>query len=303
LVLTRRELVSGQHDLALPYDLDRYTQVMKDVTRGPVDTPVSVMLKGVVRGLAGACAETVDDENLPWRSSRWSFARSLGSTVDPNIPVDVIPVRAHRLFQWMDDVIHMPVVDKITLGLSELIALDPFDNTLDVLHVYTWLELRRAERLPAQVLPVSAYFVRNSDRFRETYRQVKESGDYNGWFQFVADCLAQQSDKQVSLAQDLSRLPEELERRISPDERRDGYHRLMRMLSRFQFVNAPLVAECCGLTVKRSRELLHRAEADGIVIQIGQGRRNKNYEVVEVRNLIQRYGGVVRKADTDALRG
>lgn len=301
LVLTRRELMSGQHELDLPYDLERYKQIMEDVAGEPMGTPVSVVVKKVARGLAGMGAETLADENLPWRASDWSFAKLLGPDPDPDVRSIVDPDRAQLLFSWMDD-IRMPIVDTVAVGMRKLIELDPFTNTLDVLHVYGGQALITAERLQVQVLPFSEFFVRNRSRFRDAYQHLTRTGDYNEWFRFVADCIIEQSAKQVDLAHELSRLPDELERKMGPIERRDGYFRLIRVLSRFQFVNAQLVATCCGLTTKRARELLHKAEEAGIVTQAGEGRRNRNYEVVEVRQLIRRYAGFVRDIDANALR-
>ena len=302
MALTGRELVGGQqHSLGLPEELQRYTRTMDEAACEPAGTPVSLVLKGVARRLAGMGAETVDDENIPWRSSNWSFATLLDSAPAPNTQPHEIPARARQLFGWMDAP-QMPVLDTVAAGVLELIALDPFSNTLGVLAVYGDVMLRTAERLPAQILPFSQFFVSHLERFRRAYQDVAISGDYNEWFRFIADCVIEQSGMQVTLAEQLSRLPDFLERKVGGAVRRDGYSRLLRMFSRFQFVDAPLVAKCCKLTVKRARELLHKAEENGIVIQVGGGRKNKTYEVIEVRHLIKRYAAFVRDIDIAALR-
>lgn len=296
LVLTRRAMASGQHDIDLPYDLERYTQVMNEAAGEPIAMPVSVVLKNVARGLAGLDGEADKDERLPWRTSAWSFAPA--QAVEP----DVLPGRTHQMSRWMDTV-RMPPVDEIAAGTCVLIELDPFANTLEMLHVYASLVLRKAGRLAVQVLPFSEFFVRNQERFRDAFQHVMKTGDYNNWFRFIADCVIEQAAKYVDLALDLSELPEEFERKIERHGRRDGYSRLLRMLPKFQFINAELVAECCDMTPKRARELLHRAEDDEFVTKVGESRKYKTYEVVDVRDLILRYAGVVRDSDRAAVRG
>jgi hypothetical protein len=302
LLVLPSEMVTGRHDVALPYDLPRYTRVMDRVIAAVPNIPVSEALKLAARGLAGTGEETIDDEHLPWRTSDWSFAALLGSDSAPAIEIDALPARARRLFGWMDH--DRPiVVDNIATGLCELIYLEPFDNTFDLLHIYVTIELIKAGRLQRQVLPLAEYFVRNRRALRAAYRDAVLGGDHTEWFRFVAACIATQSRKQTGTALEIAELPDVLEGMIGHIERRDGYVRLIRMLAKFQFVNARLVAECCEVTPKRARELLRKALENGFVVQVGDSRRERYYESVGLSGLTQRYAGVVTDAERRALRG
>lgn len=300
-VLTRRHMASGQYDVNVPYDFDLYTQVMTELADAPASEPVSVLLQVAARGLSGMDDESGEVDQLPWRASEWSFARLLGAKVVPDVEPEVLPARMHQLSQWIDAG-RLPIAVRVAVGLYELIELDPFTNTLELLHVYATLELRRTGRLDLQVLPFSVFFLRNQDRFRDAFQHVGRTGDYNPWLLFVADCIIERATKHVDLALDLSQLPDVLEQRIDHLPRRDAYSRLLRLFPRFQFLTTDLVADGCHVTAKHARDLLHRAERDGFVTLIGDSRRNKTYEVVEVRNLILRDAGVVRDIDSAAVR-
>jgi hypothetical protein len=85
--------------------------------------------------------------------------------------------------------------------------------------------------------------------------------------------------------------------RVEPAKRRDGFARLLAILPSFQIVNVPLVSERCEITRKRARELLARAELLEIVEQVENRKRDKIYEVKDVRRALDLYAGMVPERD------
>jgi Fic family protein len=305
VTVTNREIASidlPDAGVAPHYNVTRYVQVIGDATREVRDdAPVGEVLKRVATGLAGGTAE-----ELPWRTTSRRFGDSHGDAHGEAYLVATPPgaglrAETEQLFEWIDGRTEIPLVDKAALGAYRLFTLDPFTNTADLLHVYITLELIKSRVLQDQIVPTSVHIDRHRARFHQLHQHVVGTGDLNGWVRFFADGFVEQCGNQLRVVRELAQLPERYINRymetVEPAKRRDGFARLVSILPSFQIVTSQLIADRCGLSPKRARELLLRAEDLEFVELVETRRRTKIYEVRDVRRAIDLYAGIAREKD------
>jgi hypothetical protein len=275
----------------------RYIESVDRATRGVERTSVGQALLRTATRFAQLSDGPVSDDELPWRTADHWFGdtpeRAYHHAVPPG---DGLHVCAEELLAWMDDPMEMPLIGKVSLGSYLLYTLAPFTHTSDLLHVYVALELIKAGALRDQIVATSVHIDRHRARFQRIHQRTVETGDFNEWVRFFSAGVIEQCGNQLNLIDQLGQLRDKNLAQVS-DWRRDGFARFVSNLASFQVINATLAAERCKITVKYARELLHRAEGLGMVEEISRRKRNKVYEVKEVRRLVDRFAGMVPAAD------
>lgn len=157
-------------------------------------------------------------------------------------------------------------------------------------------ELIKAGALRDQIVTISVHIDRHWTYFQRIHQNVVETGDFNEWVRFFAAGVIEQCHNQLNLVKQLEQLRDKNMAKTS-DRRRDGVTRFVSNLAGCQLITAALAAERCGISVKYARELLCYAEGLDMVEEVGNRKRNKVYEVKEVRRLLERSMGMVPAAD------
>ena len=249
----------------------QYVQSVDEAVRSVEKTSVGRALSLAATGFAQLSDSTSDDEP-PGRKN------------------------AERLLEWMDSTLGLPLIGKVALGAYLLYSHAPFTHTSDLLHVYVALELIKTGALRDQIVATSVHIDRHRAHFQRIHQRAVETGDLNEWVRFFAAGVIEQCRNQLNLVEQLGQLRDRNLERVS-DRRRDGFTRFVSNLASFQVITAPLAAERCKITVKYARELLYCAEGLDMVEELGRRKRNKVYEVKEVRRLVEQSAGMVPAAD------
>lgn len=298
----------------VPYDVAQYVRVMTEAISEVREIPVSEVLKRVARDLAGPGAGRVSgargavvDEDLPWRKTpRWFGAAAEDAYLHAPPPGPDLEARTEELFAWLDRRSQTAALTTLAAGMHQLFSIDPYTNTADLLHILATLVLVKAEKVPDQVVPMAVHLDRNRGRFRELHARTAQTADYNDMVRFFATGLTEQCENQLRVVDELRRLPERYHDAYSekrePRLRRDGLSRVIDLLPSCQIVTSELLAEKCGFSPKRARELLMKVEELGFVELVETRRRTKIYEVKAIQRAIDLYGGMVPETDRDALR-
>lgn len=275
----------------------RYVESVDEAIRGIGKTTVGRALRRAAIGFAQLSDDATGADGLPWRTAEHWFGdspeRGYHQAVAPGADLRDC---AERLVEWMDSTTDMPLIGKVALGAYLLYTLAPFAHTSDLLHVYVALELIKAGALRDQIVATSVHIDRHRANFQRIHRGVIETGDYNEWVRFFAAGVIEQCQNQLNLVEQLGQLRDRNIRLVS-DRRRDGFTRFVSNLASFQVITAALAADRCKITEKYARELLTRAEGLGMVEELSRRKRNKVYEVKEVRRLVERFAGMVPAAD------
>ncbi|TDV34228.1 hypothetical protein [Actinophytocola oryzae] len=308
VTVTNRELASidlpGAGSRQLPYNVRRYVTVMGEAAIEVRTAPVADVLRRVARDLTDLSGGPVAEDGLPWRTEpRWFGPSAEDAYLSATPPGEDLRAEAEQLFDWMDGPLEMPFVDKVALGTFKLFSLDPFTNTVDLLHVYVTLELIKSGVLQAQILPISVHIDRNRDLFHHMHRHVVQTLDFNSLVQFFANGFIEQCGNQLRVVRELAQLPEryidKYVETVNVDKRRDGFARFVATLASFQVVTSQLIADRCRFTAKRARELLLKAEELEFVERVETRRKTKVYEVRDVRRVIDLYAGMIPEGDHD----
>jgi ribosomal protein S25 len=204
--------------------------------------------------------------------------------------------RAAQWVAWIDTPSDLLLIGKVAVGAHLLYELEPFTYTPDLAHVYVTLELIRDGALRDQIVATSLHIERNRARFQRIHQSTVETGDYNEWVRFFAEGVVAQCRNQLNLVEQLEQLRHK-NMATMRERRRDSFARFVSNLTSFQVITAPLAAERCETSVKYAREMLRHAEELGMVVELGKRKRNKVYEVREVRRLMERFAGMVPAAD------
>lgn len=270
----------------------RYVHSVDQVMRGIGSMSVGYALLRAATGFAQLTDDSLSDDDVPWRTTPLWFGDSPETAYHHAVsPGADLRAGADQLVTWIDETQDMPLIGKVALGSYLLYTLAPFTNTPDLLHVYVALELVSAGALRDQIVATSVHIDRNREQFQQIHQKAVETGDLNEWVRFVAAGFVEQSKHKLNLIEQLGQLGDR-NMALMGDQRRDGFARFMSSLASFQVITAALAAKRCGCTVKYARDMLHRAEGLGIVTEIGGRKRNKVYEVREVRLLVDRYAMV-----------
>lgn len=294
----------------VPYDVTRYARVTAKAISEVHEIPVSEILKRVARDLAGPPAGargTVVDEDLPWRTTpRWFGASAEDAYLHAPPPGPDLQARTEELFAWIDGRSHTAALTTLAAGTHQLFSLDPYTNTADLLHILATLVLVKAKKIPDHVVPIAVHLDRNQDRFHELHAQTAQTADYNDMVRFFAAGLTEQCENQLRVVRALHGLPKRYQDTYTKEKearkRRDGLTRVIDLLPSCQIVTSELLAEKCGFSLKRARELLLEVEELGFVELKETRRRTKIYEVKAIQRAIDLYGGMVPETDSDVLQ-
>lgn len=301
VTVTSRELASidlPDRAVALrpPHNVARYVQVMEQAARDVHTTPVSEILTLVACALAHSPGQA--EAGLPWRTTPQWFGHSpQDAYLHAVAPGADLRAETNRLFDWIDTPADLPLVDKIARGTFELFTLAPFTNTTDLLHVLIALLLIKNRVVQDQIVPTAVHIDRNGDRFAQLHQYVVRTGDFNYWVRFFADGLTEQCGNQLRIAHQLTQLPSKYQTKVEPANYRLGLTRLLTALPSFQIVTAPLLADKCDITSKHARDLLTKAEVHEIVEQVENRKKNRIYDVTDVRRMLNLYTGVIPESD------
>jgi hypothetical protein len=275
----------------------RYVESVDEAIRGIGRTSVGRALRRTATGFAQLSDESTSGDELPWRTVEHWFGespeRAYLHAVSPGADLHDC---AERLVEWMDSATEMPLIGKVALGSYLLYTLAPFTHTSDLLHVYVALELIKAGALRDQIVAISVHIDRNRAYFQHIHQEVVKTGKFDDWVRFFAEGVIEQCHNQLNLIEQLGQLRDRNIELVS-GRRRDGFARFVSNLASFQVITPKLAAEQCEITVKYARELLYRAEGLEMVEELGRRKRNKVYEVKEVRRLVERFAGMVPAAD------
>jgi hypothetical protein len=294
----------------VPYDVARYVQVMSEATREVGTIPVSEVLMRVVRDLSGPATGlrgAVADDDLPWRTTvRWFGDSAEDAYLFGPPPGTGLRAETKELFAWIDGRPRSAAVTTLSVGVHRFYSLYPFTNTPDMLHVLATLILVDAEKVPDQVVPIAMHLDRNWDDFCELHKKATRTDDYNDVVRFFAAGLREQCENRLRVVDELRRLPERYNDKYMEEkeakQRRDGLARVIDLLPSFQIVTSELLAEKCGFSRKRARELLVKVEELEFVEHIATRHKTKYYEVKDIQRTFDLYGGMVPERDRDALR-
>lgn len=303
VTVTSRELASvdlPDRAVALrpPYNVARYVTVMGQAARDVHATPVSEILTRVACALARSPGQAVAVAGLPWRTTAQWFGHSPQDAYWWAVaPGADLRAETNRLFDWLDTPADIPLADKIARGTFELFTLAPFTNTADLLHILITLLLIKNQVVQDQIVPTAVHIDRNRDRFAQLHQYVVRTGDFNHWVQFFADGLTEQCDNQLRITHQLAQLPSKYQTKVEAAKYRHGLTRLLAALPSFQIVTAPLIADKCDITSKHARDLLAKAEVHEIVEQVENRRKNRIYDVTDVRRALDLYTGMIPESD------
>jgi Fic family protein len=271
----------------------RYVQYLDQAIRNVERMSVGYALLRAATGFARLSDDSLSDDDLPLRTTpHWfggSSERAYHHAVSPGAELNAA---TEELVAWIDDTDDMPLIGKVAEGAFRLYTLAPFPHTPDLLHVHVALELIKAGALSDQIVATSVHIDRNRLRFRRIHQRAVETGDLNEWVRFFATGIIEQCGNQLNVVEQLGQLHDRNMTLVGA-VRRHGFARFVSSLASFEVITAKLVAERCGVTEKYARDMLHRAEGLGIVVEIGRRKRNRVYEAREVRQLLDRSAGMV----------
>tara|TARA_R110002050_G_scaffold269917_2_gene412737 strand:- start:283654 stop:284775 length:1122 start_codon:yes stop_codon:yes gene_type:complete len=133
-----------------------------------------------------------------------------------------VPIRPEQLqsgldtlFDYIDSSSH-PALIKAAMTHIEFEALHPFkDGNGRIGRMLITLMLWQSGTISAPHFYVSGYFEENKDQYIDTMRRVSESGDWNEWCSFFLEAIEQQAIKNLSIAENIRALYEEMKQVFS----------------------------------------------------------------------------------------
>lgn len=128
-----------------------------------------------------------------------------------------IPISPERLqdgldilFNYIDKSEH-PTLLKTAMTHIEFEALHPFkDGNGRIGRMLITLMLWSSGTISAPHFYVSGYFEENKNLYIDTMRNVSENGDWESWCSFFLEAIEQQAIKNLSIAEDIRKLYEEM---------------------------------------------------------------------------------------------
>ncbi len=115
-----------------------------------------------------------------------------------------------KLFQYVDESAH-PALIKTGITHIEFEALHPFkDGNGRIGRMLITLMLWSSGIISAPHFYISGYFEENKDLYIDTMKNVSESGDWEGWCSFFLKAVEQQAIKNLSIAEMIRDLYEEM---------------------------------------------------------------------------------------------
>ncbi len=128
------------------------------------------------------------------------------------IPIspEKLPEGLEKLFQYIDESAH-PALIKTGITHIEFEALHPFkDGNGRIGRMLITLMLWSSEIISAPHFYISGYFEDNKDLYINTMRNVSENGDWEGWCSFFLEAVEQQAIRNLSIAEAIRDLYEEM---------------------------------------------------------------------------------------------
>lgn len=114
------------------------------------------------------------------------------------------------LFQYIDQSTH-PVLVKTGIAHIEFEALHPFkDGNGRIGRMLITLMLWKSGTISAPHFYISGYLEDNKDLYIDTMRKVSEHGDWESWCSFFLKTVEQQAIRNLSIAENISALYEEM---------------------------------------------------------------------------------------------
>jgi Fic family protein len=115
-----------------------------------------------------------------------------------------------KLFQYIEHGTH-PTLIKTGITHIEFEALHPFnDGNGRIGRMLITLMLWASKTISAPHFYISGYLEDNKDLYIDTMRNVSEHGDWESWCIFFLEAIAQQSIRNLTIAENISTLYEEM---------------------------------------------------------------------------------------------
>lgn len=128
-----------------------------------------------------------------------------------------IPIRPEKLQDGLDALFEFiieneqPALIKAAMAHIEFEALRPFkDGNGRIGRMLITLMLWQSGTISAPHFYVSSYFEENKDQYIDTMRRVSETGQWSEWCAFFLGAIEQQAIRNLSIAEDISELYEEM---------------------------------------------------------------------------------------------
>lgn len=133
-----------------------------------------------------------------------------------------VPIRPERLQDGLDLLFEYitentePALIKAAMTHIEFEALHPFkDGNGRIGRMLITLMLWQSGTISAPHFYVSSYFEENKNQYIDTMRRVSETGDWNEWCGFFLEAIEQQAIRNLSIAEDIRDLYEEMKQVFS----------------------------------------------------------------------------------------
>ncbi len=115
-----------------------------------------------------------------------------------------------KLFHYINNSTYHPLI-KTGIAHVEFESLHPFkDGNGRIGRMLITLMLWRAKTISAPHFYISGYLEENKDLYIDTMRRVSEFGDWEGWCSFFLEAVEQQAIKNLSIAEEIRTLYEEM---------------------------------------------------------------------------------------------
>lgn len=133
-----------------------------------------------------------------------------------------VPIRPERLEEGLDNLFdyiqnnNTPILAKTAITHLEFEALHPFqDGNGRIGRMLITLMLWQAKAISEPYFYISGYLEEYKDEYLALMRQVSQNDDWNAWCVFFLQAIANQAQQNLSVAQNIGQLYEEMKVRFS----------------------------------------------------------------------------------------
>jgi Fic family protein len=193
-----------------------------------------------------------------------------------------------RLLNETDDENGYPLLVRLALAHYQFETIHPFrDGNGRVGRLLIPLGLQAAERLNSPTLYLSSFFERNQQAYADLMLAVSQRGQYENWIQFFLAAVRSSAQESVQQANRLTTLRDSYHAKFHERRKSALLHKLIDSLFELPLITIAKVGEVLKVTPATAAKYVESLERAGIVVEITQRARDRQYVAQELLDIIE----------------
>lgn len=194
-----------------------------------------------------------------------------------------------RLFNYVNDN-PSPILIKTAVTHLEFEALHPFqDGNGRIGRMLITLMLWSSNTISAPHFYISGYFEEHKNRYIDLMRTVSQTGDWNEWIIFFLNAIESQSNRNLTIAENIRKLYEEMKIQFSDILASKYVVNVLDFVFTYPVFRNSTLAEKTGISPATANRFTKALHEKGIlkITEEASGRKSARYTFEQLMNLVR----------------